>query len=256
MRIAPTNISNYLSTSGLLLVLALAGGACQADATEAPDSGLGFDDAGVEVDAATAAIDASLADAGDPSALPYATEIVSFTPGSGAGFGQEDLPQVVLGPPTGHGTGQASLQVLSLGVGGEIILGFGEKTLINGPGPDLVVFENPFWVGGDSSNPFAELGEVAVSNDGVTWHPWLCDPDGDGAGHYPDCAGWSPSLEYDAFALVPIDPSLSGGDSFDLEKLGLSEARFVRIRDLATAGSAPSAGFDLDAVGLVHFSEQ
>ena len=44
------------------------------------------------------------------------------------------------------------------------------------------------------------------------------------------------------------------GDAFDLAEVGLAEARWVRIRDLGTGGEAPSAGFDLDAVGAVHFA--
>lgn len=201
--------------------------------------------------------DASLAqiDAADTSALPYAREVVSFTPGPGAGFGQERLPDVVTGPPAGKGTAQASTDVLSLGVGGEIVLGFGDLSIVDEAGPDFVVFENPFWIGNDPMNPFAELGEVSVSSDGVTWHTFTCDLKGNGSGLWPGCAGFSPTLEYDAFSLLPIDLGQSGGDGFDLADLGLSEVRFVRIVDLASSGDMPSAGFDLDAVGLIHWSQ-
>src|SRR5262245_34625287 len=58
--------------------------------------------------------------------LPYAREIVSFEPGKGAGFGEDRLPEVVLGPPSGRGERQGSLNVLSLGRKGSIVLGFGE----------------------------------------------------------------------------------------------------------------------------------
>ena len=50
-----------------------------------------------------------------------------------------------------------------------------------------------------------------------------------------------------------MDPESSGGDFFDLAELGLTSARYVRIRDLSGEGAAPSVGFDLDAVGLVSF---
>ncbi len=197
--------------------------------------------------------DASLADAADPSELPYAREVISFAPGSGAGYGQDDLPGVILGPPSGSASGMGALHVLSLGVGGEVILGFDGRILEDGAGPDLVVFENPFWIGGDQTNPFAELGEVAVSMDGETWTAWTCDTVGAGQGRWPDCAGWSPTLAYDSFALVPIDAAQTGGDVFDLADIGLTEARYVRIRDLATEGAGPSAGFDLDAVGMLYW---
>ena len=45
---------------------------------------------------------------------------------------------------------------------------------------------------------------------------------------------------------------VSGGDQFDLATLGVTEARFVRIRDMQEAGAAPTAGFDLDAVAIVN----
>jgi hypothetical protein len=51
---------------------------------------------------------------------------------------------------------------------------------------------------------------------------------------------------------VPLDAEVSGGDAFDLADVGLASARFVRVRDVSRAGAAPSAGFDLDAVGVVH----
>jgi hypothetical protein len=188
----------------------------------------------------------------DLAALPYATEVVSFEPGEGAGYGQDDLPEVVLGAPEGKGVSMGSLDVLSLGVGGEIVLAFGDRTLVDGPGADLVVFENAFFAGGDPTAPFAEPGEVAVSEDGERWMTFVCDPT---EGPYPGCAGVTPTLEYDAVELVPIDPEQCGGDAFDLADVALARARFVRIRDLADEGTAPSAGFDLDAIGLVHYEE-
>ena len=48
---------------------------------------------------------------------------------------------------------------------------------------------------------------------------------------------------------------MSGGALFDIAELGLTHARYVKIQDLAQGGAAPSAGFDLDAVGLIHFEE-
>ena len=190
------------------------------------------------------------------SDLPYASEVIDFGPGPGAGYGQDRLPNVVLGPPQGKGTAAGSADVLSLGAGGEIVLGFAPRLATDGPGPDLVVFENAFWAGGDPTQPFAEPAEVAVSADGETWHAFPCDPEGDGAHAWPGCAGWRPTLAYDPEELLPLDPEATGGDPFDLADLGLEEARYVRIRDLSAAEGAasPSAGFDLDAVGLISFA--
>jgi hypothetical protein len=188
-----------------------------------------------------------------PPDTPYAHQVVSFTPGDHAGFNQAAFPGVVLGPPAGRGNESGSLEVLSLGARGEIVLGFGNRGIVDGPGPDFVVFENPFWPGGDRSQVFAELGEVSVSEDGETWLTFECDTDGDGEGGFPGCAGWTPTLVYDPTALVPLDAEQTGGDAFDLEQLGLRHARFVKIVDLQTLPAAgTNAGFDLDAVGIIH----
>lgn len=187
---------------------------------------------------------------------PYAASVESFSAGDGAGFGQDKLPDVVLGPPRGKGTGSGSLDVLSLGSGGEIVLGFGSHAIADGAGADFVVFENAFWPNGDASSVYAELGEVSVSEDGNHWETFACDTQGDGQGHFPGCAGWSPTLEYDATTLVPLDPEQTGGDAFDLADVGLGSARFVKIRDLKTLEPAgTSSGFDLDAVGVVHVGD-
>jgi hypothetical protein len=224
---------------GLGAVVVLLGLACEAAEPPPPASS----------DASTL-IDAGVPDAGrDTSGLPYVRAVVSYTPGIGAGFGQDQLPDIVLGPPDGKGTHAGSLHVLSLGVGGEIVLDTGPIT--DGPGADLVVFENAFWANDGPANVYAELGEVAVSTDAVSWRTFACDSTRDGRTAWPGCAGWSPARQYDPF-VVPLDPAVSGGDTFDLEDVGLSEARYVRIRDRATEGMAPTAGFDLDAVGVVH----
>lgn len=211
----------------------------------------GAADGGASQDAA----DGAAADAGDPSTLPYAREVVSFEPGAHAGFGQDDLPDVVLGPPKGGGVERGSLDVLALGKGGEIVLGFGGNAIGDGHGADFIVFENAFWPGGDESAVYAEPGEVSVSDDGKTWKTFACDPAGDGKGHYPGCAGWSPTLEYDPFEVVPLDPKRTGGDTFDLADVGMKRARFVKIRDLAKDAEGSAAGFDLDAVGIVNVAE-
>jgi hypothetical protein len=188
-----------------------------------------------------------------PETPAYARSIESFEAGPGAGFNQDKLPDIVLGPPLGKGTGSGSFDVVSLGAGGEIVLGFGDLAIVDGPGPDLVVFENAFWPGGDATVVFAELGEVSVSEDGETWYAFTCDSAGDGRGNFIGCAGFTPTLEYDADTLVPLDPQQSGGDAFDLADVGLTRARFVKIRDLETQPVGGTAtGFDLDAVGAIH----
>jgi hypothetical protein len=207
-------------------------------------------------DAATAATDAApeLDAAGLPALedLPYARAVVSFSPGASAGFGQGKLPDIVLGPPQGGGLRGGSLDVVSLGVGGTIVLDFGARGIVDAPGVDFLVFENAFWPNGVETQVFAEVAEVSVSEDGSTWQTFPCDADGTPSGVYAGCAGWHPTLDYDAQRVVPLDPALTGGDPFDLAQLGVTHARYVRVHDLAQGGTGNSAGFDLDAVGLVH----
>ena len=185
---------------------------------------------------------------------PYARELLSFNAGENAGYGQVDLPEVVLGPTTTGSVITGSINVLSLGAGGEIILGFGDRKIVNGPGNDFVVWENPFYVNGDPLVSYAEFGEISVSLDGEEWHIFPCNPENmDGASS--GCAGWFPRKEFDPCDVLPLDPQLVGGDQFDLEEIGLSEIRYVKIRDVSDSGESPTAGFDLDAVGAFNLSE-
>ena len=181
---------------------------------------------------------------------PFADRIVSFTPGTAAGFGQAQLPDIVLGAPQGTGSGSGSLHVLSLGLNGVIVLEFTDIAVTNGPGVDLLVFENAFLKPGGL--PFAETGVVAVSDDGVTWSEFPC-ASSNAAGNFPGCAGVTPVYSNTSNGISPTDPAVAGGDGFDLATVGLTRARFVRIRDSGANGYAgTSGGFDLDAVAVVN----
>jgi hypothetical protein len=181
---------------------------------------------------------------------PFADRLVSFSPGAGAGFGGERLPQVVLGPPAGGGAMDGGTDVVSLGVAGSIVLALDDAGIPDGPGPDLIVFENAFHVGGDPTRPYAEPGVVAVSEDGATFAEFPCRPE---AWPYEGCAGWHPVLSAPGNGIAATDPTVAGGDAFDLADVGLARARFVRIRDAGLGAPLPdSAGFDLDAVASVH----
>ncbi len=189
--------------------------------------------------------------AADAGALgDFATGVVSFDPGPCAGFGAAAMPGVVLGPPHGGGTSQGSTDVVSLGVGGSIVLSFAPNGIVDGSGVDFVVFENAFWVSGNSSDVYAEPGEVSVSDDGVTWSTFPCTATA-GNPPYGECAGWNPVAS--TYAPWPA----CGGDGFDLGQLGVAHARYVRIVDHSGETCDPqapvkNAGFDLDAVAIVN----
>ena len=186
----------------------------------------------------------------EPAGDAFADEVVAFAPAPASSFGHERLPEVVLGPPGG-------LQdVVSLGCEGEIILGFDEPGIVDGPGVDLIVFENPF------AADFPEPGEVAVSEDGERWFTFACDP-----ATLDGCAGVTPTLAYPGSGLDPRDPAEAGGDGFDLATLADAPAQvwFVRIRDrsreywdtqaigsFCDPGQQGAGGFDLDAIAAVH----
>lgn len=179
-------------------------------------------------------------DSAEPGEDPFADAVVSFAPGPAAGFGADAMPDVVLGRPHGAGGEAGSLDVVSLGQGGELVLQLTDIGLADGPGPDLLVFENPF-------ADFVETGIVGVSDDGEAWEEWPCDTD-----TLQGCAGVEPVFANPENALDPTDPEQAGGDAFDLADLGLSHARFVRVRDTGdNEYLGTSGGFDLDAIAVI-----
>jgi hypothetical protein len=204
-------------------------------------------------------------------AEPFLDAVVAVTFGTAGGGG---APANVLGPPHGLGAFQGTLHTLSLGLGGSITVAFTDNAIVDGPGPDLTVFENAFLLSGlQTGTPFAEPGTVSVSADGEDWVTFACALDQ--PPYHPGCAGVYPvfATEQDPSAAltpstapiadlvgVPFEtftaPAGSGGDSFDLAAVGLAAARFVRIdAGLQRMGLDGLAGFDLDAVAAVHSVE-
>lgn len=175
----------------------------------------------------------------------FAVEVVAFEPGPGAGFGQDGMPGIVLGPPAGGSASKGSTNVVSLGQGGSIVLRLG-RPLVDGEGPDLIVFENPFET--PTGLLFAEPGVVAVGSDGEAFTAFPCAP----AQPAPNgCAGYGPVFAGDN-DVSATDPASAGGDAFDLADLGIDEARYVKIVDAGDSAAPPTAGFDLDAVAVVE----
>jgi len=205
-------------------------------------------------------------------ATPFADEVVAYQIGTGGGAGLDRMPGVVLGPPHGEGAFHGATDTLSLGLGGWIVLAF-DDPIVDGPGPDFTVFENPFLlIGQVTYPPFAEPGTVSVSADGEIWATFPCHLDE--PPYYPGCAGIYPvfanaddpsspsplvpcTTAIQDLVGVPVDafvtPACSGGDSFDLADVGLSSARFVRIdASQLEPGGDGEAGFDLDAIAAIH----
>jgi hypothetical protein len=186
---------------------------------------------------------------------PFADALHSFSPGTNAGFGADQLPGIVLGPPRGTGLVEGSFDVVSLGNDGVIVMRFDLPVICDGPGPDLTVFENAFHSGSPSGPIFADYGIVAVSQDGERFTDLPYDP----VSHV-GLAGQAAVLSHPDNMIDPLDPSVSGGDVFDLAGTGLAWAAYVRITDPGAAipdpgnqiPQADNSGFDLDAIAALH----
>jgi hypothetical protein len=180
----------------------------------------------------------------------FASSVEDFEFGPGQSFGQAAFPDSVLGPPSGGGCCAGSLQVTSLGDGGFVTLGFEGQTIVDAPGADFIVFENAFRPAGSAEETtFVELGEVSVSQDGVTWFTYPCTAT---AYPYGNCAGWrAVSLNAKDGPITRLDAASAGGDPFDLADVGLEWCRYVKVTDRTEADAGPGT-FDLDAVGIVH----
>ena len=238
-------------------------------------------------------------------AEPFADQMLDKQLLHANAYNQERLPGIVLGSPDGGGLKSGSMEVVSLGAasvdapgsapyGGSIVLGFSNNLVHDGPGKDFTVSENVFYVKGptgyDPNSRFMEPAIVSVSQDGYTWHtfPFDFSPRYDpvtGAlnlrhpyTYNKGFAGVNPVLsnKSNSATLDPTDPTVSGGDSFDLADLhvpGLRWIRYIRIQSTghkwmadvdgelvhhindtdtkAADRNSRSAGFDLDAVTAI-----
>lgn len=187
--------------------------------------------------------------AGAETCPRFATAAPSHEFGPGQSTGQVEFPSPIFGPPRGGGSLKGSLDVVSLGNGGQVTVAFGQTRIVDGAGPDFIVFENAFFAGGDPGQVFAELATVEVSADGQTFTAFPCTAS---AAPFGACAGWHPVYANAADnSIDPLDPTVAGGDAYDLADVGVTEARFVRITDRADL-EGMNGVFDLDAVGIVN----
>jgi OmpA-OmpF porin, OOP family len=117
-------------------------------------------------------------------------------------------PQTALGPPQGDRDNED----VTLGCGGRLTLEFTDNVLVDGPGPDLHVFE----VG-----PDVEAMEIEISRDGRSW------------------------LDLGAVKGQPASVEIH-----NVAQPGM-EYRFVRITDLKSSCGSEYPGADIDAVGTI-----
>lgn len=148
-------------------------------------------------------------------------------------------------------------EVEPIGMGGEIIVGFKNKILRNGKGADFTIFENAF-INPATNTIFAEPGIVSVSQDGISYYQFPFNVE--------TLQGFA-GVNYTNGKKDPFDPAVSGGDSFDLDDLGLDYIRYIKIKDTTEfIKSLPESsiywspefiltGFDLDAVVGLYLEE-
>jgi len=207
-----------------------------------------------------------------PGITHWATGYLNYLPGTDL-VATWKSPEKALGAAVG-GSGD----IVSLGNGGSITLTFG-GSIFDGEGADFAVFENSF------SDTFLELARVEVSSNGVDFFRFPAysltpgpvnafgnvDPtnlggplvNGSSNTFYEGFAG-----KYRAGYGTPFDLSALAGTS----GLDLGNVQYVRIVDVLGNGTefddfpgmpnrvydpyktTGSAGFDLEAVGVMHFA--
>lgn len=195
---------------------------------------------------------------------PFATEVVSFDPGIG-GVPGYDFPEAALGEPTRTTGGSLfpaavtpfqpaflASELVSLGVGGSIILAFDHPVLddpANPHGIDLLVFGNAFLTdlappAGVAGGLYSEGGRIELSQDGAAWFD-VAGVEADGAmptigwmdvGPYADAGGRLPTD-----FTRPVDPARS-----PQELAGMGHLELIEMYD----GSGGGAGIDLAITGL------
>lgn len=177
------------------------------------------------------------------------------------------------GDSDGDNTTDFTFDIVSLGRGGCITLTF-DNPITNGDGFDFAIFENGFYDTVLNPLAFLELAWVEVSSNGIDFVRFPAFSETTGAvgsfesivdatnlsgfaGKYVarygtpfdlnDLTG-NPNLDLNAITHVRIIDIIGNGFTFD----NFSPAR--RIYD--PFPTADSAGFDLDAVAVMHFAEQ
>jgi hypothetical protein len=182
--------------------------------------------------------------------------VFAFMPGTGqnAGQGPGVFPSNILGLPSRDARDDVPendpSEVCSIGLRGQIMVGWKGGVVVDGPGADITIFENAFHY--SNGKLYGEPARVEFSRDGVSWIAVPFD-----SVTFNGCAGLVPTYG----DKDPWDPFVSGGTAFDLASVGIDSVRFVRLTDVTAMLMAQPlnplydptlTGFDLDAVLGLH----
>lgn len=221
---------------------------------------------------AAAALAACAFSAAARAQVPFAATVVASNTNGGAGGGIFN-PTHALGAPMGP------THVHSLGNAGFLTLGFAQP-IVDAPGADFLVGENPFLLSGAWWQTFAEVMFVEVSSDGVVFARFPARYFGPATapgpfgtvptGTYAGLAGQTP---VNVGAADPQDVASAGGDAFDLADLAndplvltnqvdLGAITQVRLVDVVSGTSLDATGApifdpgsgsaDVDAITVIH----
>jgi hypothetical protein len=193
---------------------------------------------------------------------PYASEVVSYTPGTGiqAGFTNS---QAAIGEPsryTADGAFSGAVtpfnapykndQIVSVGAGGSLVLKF-DHPVTNDPqnpyGIDLLVFGNSFFYDPATFGPTANAlyggrGQLEVSQNGTSW---TLVPNFRPDGAFPTLGYNDVSDPYSSpVGASPTDFTRPVNPALDWHGMGLAEVV------AGYAGSGGGAGVDIGALGL------
>lgn len=201
-------------------------------------------------------------DSDDEKIVAWATGYESYVPG-------EDLIEDWKTPEKATGKAEGtSTDIVSLGNGGSIVLTF-EKPVTDGEGADFAVFENSL------SDTFLELAFVEVSSDGTNFlrfdtYYLGVDPV-DAFGDHDPVLIWGFAGKFKQGLGTQFDLNDLAEESEVVDKtVDLTNITHIRIVDVIGDGSETdtlgnaiydpyptkeSAGFDLDAVGVMNVKE-
>jgi hypothetical protein len=227
----------------------------------------------------------------NPRFAGWATHVVSYVPAAGV-WPEFQVSSRALGPATGDAfdivsLGDLTQSQLEQGLApGSITLGF-ELEITDGPGADFAVFENALFSSYDPFGyAFGELAyvEVGTHTDTFARFPpvYLCADGGFSTNNGRDFAAFDPTEVYNLAGKHINNSGACWGTPFDLHDLtnharvldgsvDLERIRYVRLIDIPGNGTffdaqnpsnaildawvtEQSGGFDLEAVGVIHFN--
>jgi len=213
---------------------------------------------------------------------PVYMDVVSYyRKGEGINLEYAD-PNKAINGVRGAGEYSGSLDVVSLGKGGIIVLSSSKYVIKNGEGCDFKVFENPFILKGkEYPYYYMEVATVWISispsmpdpEDDTKWieFPVEYNPSalpGTKAMFLKGFAGINPvSFNQDCFRIDPRSDS-AGGDCFDLQDLvnigkisNNDVVYYIRLKDGGDEydekhSCCPPFDFDLDGIILLNYKEK